>query len=142
MTGLKEPSEETVEVFSMLRHLLTEKEKVAAVQGPEITDAEFQSLESYSHHLMHRFIALVQYENCSSLKPSQNALIFKLFGNAGLAHIFLFTIKTPLTARISILLSTRIRTTLEKISIPSFQIAYPEVRLFHHHHQSKFSLLL
>jgi hypothetical protein len=139
MTGLKELSQETIEVFSLLRHLLTEKEKVAAIQGSEITDAEFQSLELYSHHLIHRLIALVQYENSNSSKPRQNALIFKLFGNAGLAHIFLFTIKTPSTAPLSILLSTRIRTTLEKINIPSFQIAYPEVSLFHYQFP-KFSL--
>jgi hypothetical protein len=135
MTGLKELSQDTVEVFCMLRYLLTEKEKVAAQQGSEIMDAEFQSLELYSHHLMHRLIALVQYKNPNFSKRSQNALIFKLFGNAGLAHIFLFTIKTPSTAPLSILLSTRIRTTLGKINIPSFQIAYPEASFFHH--QSK-----
>jgi hypothetical protein len=140
MTGSKELSQETVEVFSMLRHLLTERGKVAAQQGSEITDAEFQSLELYTHLLMHRLVAIVQYENSNSSRSSQNGLIFNLFGNAGLAHIFLFTIKTPSAAPLSILLSKRIRTALEKINLPSFQIAYPEVSVFHH--QSKFSLFL
>lgn len=128
MTGSKELSRETVEAFSMLRHLLTEKEKVAAMQGSRITDAEYQALKLYSHCLMHRLLTLALYENVDSSKPSHNALIYKLFASAGFTHILMSTFKAVSMVGIPIMLSKCIRTTLEKIDIRSFQIAYPEVR--------------
>jgi hypothetical protein len=125
LTNLEDLSQETIEVYRNLRHLITEKERVAGSQKSRITEAEFQSLRSYSDQLMHRLIALVQYK--FPALPNQNALIYRLFGNAALAHIVMFTCNMP---RAPGLISTRIRTSLEIVNLRSFQIAYPEMMLW------------
>jgi hypothetical protein len=126
LTGLQDLSQEAIEVYAMLRHLIMEKEKVIAAQSSKVTDEEFDLFLSYSQLLMHRLAALIQFSN--SPKPGQNVEIFRLLGNAGLAHIFMFTSKHP-RGHIRIFISTQIRIILETIDIRSFQIAYPEVWL-------------
>lgn len=131
-TNLPHLGRETVRIYGMLRHLITEKEVVAAAQKSDISDEDFQKLFFYLQNLMHRLIALVQDKGSESPEASENGMIYKLFGNAGLAHIFLFTFKIHGMAHIPILLSTRIRTCLEKINIKSFHIAYPEASSHFH----------
>jgi hypothetical protein len=126
LTGLQDLSQETVEVYAMLRHLIMEKEKVLAAQGSKVTDEEFDLFLSYSQRLMQGFTALIQFSNPP--KPGRNAEIFRLLGYAGLAHIFMFTSKHP-RAHIRMFMTTQIRVILETIDIRSFQIAYPEVWL-------------
>lgn len=98
-----------------------------------ITDADFQTLQLYSFHLMYRLIALAQYK--IPKESNQNALIYCLFGYAGFGYIVMFTcnvpiLSSPLPARGPMLISTRIRAILERINIPAFQIAYPEMMLW------------
>jgi hypothetical protein len=128
LTGLQDLSQEMMEVYCILRHLITEKEKVAGSLGMEITEAEFLSLQSYCTQLMHRLIALIQYKAPDSL--NQNALIYKLFGQAAVAHIVMFTYNAPPRAGIPALMSMRIRTSLEIIRVRDFHVAYPEMMLW------------
>ena len=128
LTGLRDLSQETIKVYCILRHLITEKERTASLQNMKITNTEFELLQLYSFRLMYRLIALVQYEIHDSL--NQNTLIYGLFGNAGLAHIVMFTCNAPLRIGNPKSISTRIRTSLEMINIQAFQIAYPEMILW------------
>jgi hypothetical protein len=59
-----------------------------------------------------------------------NALIYGIFGNAGLAHILMFTCNSPLPIRDTVLISMRIQASLEMINLQAFQIAYPEMMLW------------
>lgn len=126
LTGLQDISQETIEVYRTLRYLIVKKERVLGSQKMG-TDAEFESLRSYTDQLMRRLIALAQ---CKIPQSNQNALIYKLFGNAALAHIVMFTRNAPPRLGVPILMSTRIRTSLEIINLRSFQIAYPEMMLW------------
>jgi hypothetical protein len=47
LTGLQDLSQEAVEVYAMLRHLIMEKEKVIAAQSSKVTDEEFDLFLSY-----------------------------------------------------------------------------------------------
>lgn len=128
LTGLQDLSQEMIEVYRILRHLITNKERVAGSQKMGITEAEFQSLQSYCTQLIYRLIALVQYKIPNS--RNQNALVYRMFGNAAVAHILMFTYNLPPRTDTHVLMSTRIRTNLEMINIQAFQIAYPEMMLW------------
>ena len=60
----------------------------------------------------------------------QNALVFRLFGNAAVAHILMFIYNFPPRSDTHILMSTRIRACLDMIDIQAFQLAYPELMLW------------
>jgi hypothetical protein len=124
LTGLQDLSQETIKVYGLLYHLITKKERAAALWSNGVTDAEHQSFQLYSFRIMYRLIALVQYEFTSS---SRNTLIYGLFGNAGMAHLFMFTFNVLPRIGDAILISKRIRTSLEIINMQRFQIAYPEM---------------
>lgn len=109
LTGLQDLSQETLKVYRILRHLIMEKERVAGLQNIGIINTRYQwlqlhgttntgsqwlQLHLYSFLLMHQLIALVQYKIADS--TNQNALIYSLFGNAGLAHILMFTLNAHL----------------------------------------------
>jgi hypothetical protein len=89
LTGLLDLSQETIKVYGLLRQLITEKERIAAIYKMKITEADFELLQQYSYHLVYRLIALVQYHIPEAL--NQNAQIYGLFGNAGIAHVLMFT---------------------------------------------------
>ncbi|KAH6712475.1 hypothetical protein BKA61DRAFT_736866 [Leptodontidium sp. MPI-SDFR-AT-0119] len=126
LAGIQDLSQETIEVYRILRYLIAEKEMVLGSQKMG-TEAEFESLRSYTDQLMHRLIALVQHK---IPKSNQNAVIYSLFGNAALAHIVMFTRNATPRVGVPILMSTRIRTSLDIINLRSFQIAYPEMMLW------------
>jgi hypothetical protein len=134
LTGLQDISQETIRVYYILRHLITDKEPTAGLQEMGITDADFQTLQLYSFHLMYRLLALAQYKVPEV--SNHNALIYCLFGHAGFRHIGMFTCNIkkffaqPLPDQGPILTSTRIKAILERIDIPAFQIAYPEMMLW------------
>jgi hypothetical protein len=96
-----------MEAYRILRHLIIKKERFASSQEMESTGTEPQSLYSYCTQLMYR-----------------------LFGNAAVAHILMFTYNMPPRSGTHVLLSSRLRACLEIIDIPSFQIAYPEMMLW------------
>jgi hypothetical protein len=121
LTGLEELTEETMEVYRILRNLMAEKHKTKMA----ITKEEF---ESYADMLMHRLIHIVQYK--VSEFPNQNALIFGLFGHAALAHVTTFIGNPARRGSVLELMSTRIRASLEVIDVQSFQVAYPEMMLW------------
>lgn len=125
LTGLPDLSQETIEVYWGLRNLTATKDLISASQLPAITRVEFHS---YTGRLVGRLINIVQHEIPDS--PNQNALIFRLFGNAALAHVVMFLRDNPVGHPFSELLSTRIRASLEMIDIPTFQLRYPEMMLW------------
>jgi hypothetical protein len=118
-------SQEMIEVYLLFRHLITEKEIIASSHNLEIPETEFQSLQAYCTHLMYRLIALIQYNT-----PNVNSLVFRLFGNAAVAHILMFTYNTPPRTDTHVLMSTRIKACLELIDVQGFQTAYPELTLW------------
>ena len=125
LTGFQGLAEETVEVYRILRNLMAEKSPISGSQKMGITKEEF---ESYADQLMYRLIHIVQYKVPGS--PNQNALIFGLFGHAGLAHVTTFVCNPARRGSVLELMSTRIRASLEIIDIRSFQVAYPEMMLW------------
>jgi hypothetical protein len=125
LTGLPDVSHEMTEVYRMLRHLITKKERAASSQEMEIPEADFQSLHAYCTHLMYRLIALIQYDS-----QTKNGVIFSIFGNAAVAHILMFTYNMPPRAGAHALLSARIRRSLEIVEVQAFQNAYPEMMLW------------
>jgi hypothetical protein len=125
LTGLPEMSQEMIEVFRIFRHLVVDKERTAGLQTLGITEADYQSLQSYCTQLIYRLIALIQFD-----ARSPNSLVFRLFGNAAVAHIFMFTYNLPPRSDTHVLMSTRIRANLEMIDVQVFQNAYPEMMLW------------
>jgi hypothetical protein len=125
LTGLIDLSQETIEVYWGLHNLAALKDLIFASDKSTITRLEFHS---YVSRLVNRLVNIVQYDIPNSL--NQNALIFRLFGNAALAHVVMFMRDTPMHHSFCELLSTRIRTTLEVIDVPSFQLQYPEMMLW------------
>jgi hypothetical protein len=125
LTGLPDISHEMIEVYRMLRHLITKRERVASSQKMEISEADFQSLHSYCTHLMYRLIALIQYDS-----QTKSGVIFSIFGNAAVAHVLMFTYNMPPRAGAHALLSARIRSSLEIVEVQAFQNAYPEMMLW------------
>jgi hypothetical protein len=128
LTGLPDLSHEMIEVYRILQHLIAKRERYAGSQKMEISEMEFQSLQSYCTQLMYRLIALIQYEIPHPL--NRNAVVFRLFGNAAVAHILMFTYNLPPRSGTHVLMSTRIRASLEFIDIRAFQLAYPEMMLW------------
>jgi hypothetical protein len=90
-----------------------------------ITPLEFQT---YLCRLASRLVRIVHQDVPTS--SNQNAVIFRLFGNAALAHVVMFMRKTPMHHSASELLSARIRTNVQAIDVPSFQLQYPEMMLW------------
>jgi hypothetical protein len=125
LTGLTELSQETIDVYRGLRNLAALKDLVFASDDTSITLLEFYS---YVGRLVNRLVRIVYQDVPNS--PNQNALIFRLFGNAALAHVVMFMRETPMHHSFSELLSARIRTNLETIDMPSFQLQYPEMMLW------------
>lgn len=125
LTGSRKISQETIDIYRMLRHLITKKERAASSQRMEIPEADFQSFQSYCTHLMYRLIALCRYQS-----DNKNDAIFRLFGNAAVAHILMFTYNMPPRAGAHALMSMRIRSTLEVVELQDFQVAYPEMMLW------------
>jgi hypothetical protein len=128
LTHLPDLGEKMMEAYRILRHLIIKKERFASSQEMESTGTEPQSLYSYCTQLMYRLITLIQYESPNLL--IKNALIYRLFGNAAVAHILMFTYNMPPRSGTHVLLSSRLRACLEIIDVPSFQIAYPEMMLW------------
>jgi hypothetical protein len=125
LTGLIDLSQETIEAYWGLHNLAALKDLIFASHKSTITRLEFHS---YVGRLVCRLANIVQYDIPYS--PNQNALIFRLFGNAALAHIVMFMRDAPMHHSFCELLSSRIRATLEIIDIPSFQLQYPEMMLW------------
>lgn len=117
LTGLSDLGQETIEVYWGLRNLTATKDLISASLKPAIPRAEFYS---YTGQLVGRLINIVQYDIPDS--PNHNGLIYRLFGNAALAHIVMFLRDHPLRHSFAELLSARIRKSLEMINIPSFQL--------------------
>jgi hypothetical protein len=130
LTGLPDISQEMIELWSSLRHLVTKIASRGCIHKMRLPDAEFESLQSYPDHPIPSFIKLALHKLPES--PKQNAQIFKLFGNGVLAHLVIFTvnIRARVAGWLHQTLSTRIRRSLELINVPSFQIAYPEMMLW------------
>lgn len=111
----------------MLRQLIMETEKTIATQ--HYTEAEFESFGLYSLCLLYRLVSLVQYRIPASPAPDQNLELVRLLGFAGLAHLFVFTVKLPrMGTRMRTFLSKQLQAGLEITNIGSCQMAYPEVR--------------
>jgi hypothetical protein len=125
LTGLTELSHETIDVYWGLRNLAALVDMVFATHEFPITPLEFQT---YLCRLASRLVRIVHQDVPTS--SNQNAVIFRLFGNAALAHVVMFMRKTPMHHSASELLSARIRTNVQAIDVPSFQLQYPEMMLW------------
>jgi hypothetical protein len=128
LTGLQDLTHKTIKAYGFLRHLMTEKERVAGLQSLGIAASDHPSLQLYGFRLIHRLLFLIQYESPDPSNPHTH--IYSLFGNAGIAHIIMFICNGNPRSGDSILMSKRIQTSLEMINLPSFQIAYPEMMLW------------
>jgi hypothetical protein len=98
---------------------------------------EIWPAESHYNRLLYGLLDLVQ--NTPTSPFNQNALIYKLFGYAALAHVIIFTrtevlyLHTgpmPQVPSITNILSLRIQAILESSTLPAFQMAYPEMMLW------------
>jgi hypothetical protein len=125
LTGLTDLSQEMIEAYWGLHNLAVLKDLIFASHKSTITQLEYHA---YIGRLVIRLVNIVQYDVPDS--PIQNALIFRLFGNAALVHVVLFMRDAPMHHSFCELLSSRIRTTLEAINVPSFQLQYPEMMLW------------
>jgi hypothetical protein len=114
-----------IDVYWGLRNLTTLKDMVFAAYESSITILEFHT---YIIRLVNRLVRIVHQNILTSL--NQNALIFKLFGNAALAHVVMFMRENPVHHSFNELLSARIRINVEAIDMPSFQLQYPEMILW------------
>jgi hypothetical protein len=101
------------------------KDLVFAAYEPPITLSEFNT---YIGRLVSRLVRIVHQDVLTS--SNQNALIFKLFGNATLIYVVIFMRKTYKHHFFNELLSSRIRTNVEEIDMLSFQLQYPEMMLW------------
>jgi hypothetical protein len=138
-TSLKDITKETMEVYRILRHLISEEENNVTFQKRETSEPaeKFEWLRSYPDPLVYRFIALAQYQLPQPYNQN-SAVIFKLFGNAGLAHIVMWTragppwiyVPTRISPRIRIM-TAQIRNILGKPGcLRPLQVAYPEMMLW------------
>jgi hypothetical protein len=125
LTRVPDISQEMIEVYRLFRRLITKKEIIASSHNMEIPEAEFLSLQAYCTHLMYRLISLIQYN-----AMNVNSLVFRLFGNAAVAHILMFTYNMPPRTDTHVLMSTRIKACLEMTDVQGFQTAYPELTLW------------
>ena len=92
---MQERSHETIKIYRILRHLIAKEERNAT--SLELRTTEAGTLEwgrIYPDPLVHLLIALAQYQLPQSSNQN-NAIIYKLFGNAGLAHIVMLTRNGP-----------------------------------------------
>lgn len=138
LTGMQELSHETIEIYCILRHLIAKEERNGPSLKPRTTEGgTFEWLRGYPDPLVHRLIALAQYQLPQS--PNQNnAVIYKLFGNAGLAHIAMLTRNGPPWAYVPKLISSRVRTMSTRIRtcpeetncLRPLQEVYPEMLLW------------
>lgn len=108
-----------------LRNLTALKDLVFAAYESPITPLEFNTLVG---RLVVSLVRIVHQDIPTS--SNQNALIFRLFGNAALAHVVMFMREIYERHFFSELLSSRIRTNVEDIDMPSFQLQYPEMMLW------------
>ncbi|KAN0090582.1 hypothetical protein V8E51_019161 [Hyaloscypha variabilis] len=130
LTGLPDLSQETIKVYSFLRHLIMDKETLAGVQEMGIAEADFQFLQNFSFYVAYRLVAITRHQ-LPETTNRKAVLIYKLFANAGMVHILLFTWNTPTIIRGDPrLISTRFRELLEMIDVQAYQIAYPEMILW------------
>ncbi|KAE9370932.1 hypothetical protein N431DRAFT_343131 [Stipitochalara longipes BDJ] len=121
LTGLDDLAEETIEIYHILRHL------IAAIHHSHLRISK-DDFEVYSEQLTRRLLNIVQ--NKALEPPNPNALIFRLFGYAALAHVTNFICTPARRGSVLELMSIRLRESLEITNIRSFQIAYPEMMLW------------
>jgi hypothetical protein len=139
LTGLQDLSHETIEIYCILRQLIAKEEMNAASLNVETMEAgtTFEWLRTFPDPLVHRLISLAQYQIPQSRKES-NIMIYRLFGNAGLAHIVMLTRNGPpwvyvpqLISSRTRIMSTRIRADLEETDcLQPLQAAYPEMMIW------------
>jgi hypothetical protein len=126
LTGLEDLAEEVIEVYHILRHLVAEMNYQG--QDAQKSTVSKEEFDLYAEQLMHRLIDILQNKALES--PNQNALIFRLFGDAALAHVTNFICTPARRGSVLELMSIRLRASLEVTNIRSFQIAYPEMMLW------------
>ena len=126
LTGLEDLSQEMIEVYWGLHNLAAMKDLVVTSQRPAIKSLDFHT---HTGRLASRLIHIVQNDGLDS-RNNKNAELFRLFGNAALAHIIIFLRDIPLQHPFSELLSRRILNSLQTIDLARFQLQYPEMMLW------------
>ena len=136
LTGLQDLSNETVEIWCMLRQLIAKEQRTAESQTTNFTEAEHNCIQC-PDRLVYRVLALSQCRVPDS--PNHNAVIFMLFGYAALSHVILFSRNVPPWFYLQVDTGPRERILqklkrmgimIETIDLRAFQIAYPEMMLW------------
>ena len=124
LTGLRDLSKETIELYWGMRNLTGLKEVSIHLKQR----VEFLSYSDMVERLERRVITLVQSKVSKS--PKQNGSIFVLFGNAALFHVYMFMRDLPRGLPFSNLLATHLRTSIEAADLESLHNEYPEMMLW------------
>jgi len=125
LTGLRDLSKETIEVYWGMRDLTRRKEM--AIHSKQRVEILLYS--DIVERLIRRVIALLQSEALES--PKHNVSIFVLFGNAALLHMYMFMRDTPREYPFCNLITTRLRTSIEAgPDLAYVQKEYPEMLLW------------
>jgi hypothetical protein len=136
LTGLQDQSQEAVDIWRMLRHLVAKEQRMEESTTTNFTEAKPKCIKS-PDQLVYRVLALYQRPATQSL--NHNAVIFTLFGYAALAHIVMFSRNVPPWFYLQVDTGPRERVLqklkrmgimVETIDLRAFQIAYPEMMLW------------
>jgi hypothetical protein len=125
LTGFKDLSEETIDIFWSLRKLSALKE-VASCHPDQNVEMVFYG--DMLEQLERRVVLMVQHE--ALLFPTPDIAIYQAFGYAVLLHIYMFMRDFPRGLGIFHLLSTRLRRLLEGANIHLLYVQYPEMMLW------------
>jgi hypothetical protein len=125
LTGLRELSEKTIKTYWGLRNLTALKDVVSCSQE---YNEQMLSYSDMLERVERQVVNIVQSEPI--LSSSENLLIYRLFGNAALLHIYMFMRDLPRGLPFFHMLSNRIRQLLEVVDIERLQMQYPEMVLW------------
>jgi hypothetical protein len=125
LTGLRDLSEETIDIYWDLRNLTALKEVASCHPDRNV---EMISYTTMLECVERRVVRLVQQE--ALLSPATNLAIYRAFGHAVLLHIYMFMRDFPRGIPIFYRLSSRIRKSLDFVDIRMLYIQYPEMMLW------------
>ena len=118
-------SEETIEVYWGLRNLSALKDEASCLLVAKVDVLPYSDI---LERLERRLITIVQSKILAI--PTQDLAIYTLFSNAAILHIYMFMRDLSRGLPFFHLLSFRIRSTLEKVSISKLKVQYPEMLLW------------
>lgn len=125
LTGLRDLSDETIAVYWDLRKLSALKE-VASCRPDRHVEMAFYS--DTLELLERRVIQIARHKDL--LYPATDLVIYHLFADAVILHIYLFMRDLPRGLPFFHLMSSTLRQLLECLDVQRFYIQYPEMMLW------------